>query len=91
MRVLLIDKYCGTGSTGKIACAIAEDYERQGHEAKVAYGRDNKVPERFRRLGVSKKFSAPVLICLIVFYCMLSGFSKSVIYAHLLQHTNTYA
>lgn len=43
MRVLIINEYCGTRSTGKIACEIAEKYERKGHEVRVAYGRNDNV------------------------------------------------
>ncbi|MBR3149082.1 MAG: ComEC/Rec2 family competence protein [Eubacterium sp.] len=35
----------------------------------------------FNRFGISKKVSSPILICIIVFYCMLSDFSKSVVRA----------
>ena len=35
----------------------------------------------FKKTGISKKISAPVLIAIIVFYSMLSGFSKSVLRA----------
>ena len=52
MRVLFINSVCGTGSTGKITAALAEDYERQGHEVRIAYGRYSYVPEKFRRFAV---------------------------------------
>lgn len=52
MKVLLINAVCGTGSTGKICAAIAQDYEREGHEVKIAYGRDGFVPEQFRKYAV---------------------------------------
>lgn len=47
MKVLLINSVCGIGSTGKIVGALAEDFEKQGHEVVIAYGRDGKVPERY--------------------------------------------
>lgn len=47
MRVLFINSVCGIGSTGKICGALAEDFERQGHQAVIAYGRDGTVPERY--------------------------------------------
>ena len=52
MKVLLINAVCGTGSTGKICAAIAQDYERDGHEVKIAYGRDGFVPEQFKKYAV---------------------------------------
>lgn len=52
MKVLLINAVCGTGSTGKICAEIAQKYEREGHEVKIAYGRDGFVPEQFRKYAV---------------------------------------
>ena len=58
MRVLFIDEYCGTRSTGKIMCELAEQYEREGHEVKTAYGRVPFVPEKYKcfavRIGTMK-------------------------------------
>lgn len=52
MRVLLINSECGTGSTGKISAAIAEQYESEGHEVKIAYGRRAFVPQQYKRFAV---------------------------------------
>ena len=52
MRVLFINVQCGIGSHGKIAAAQAEEFERQGHEVKIAYGRDPDIPEKFRKYAV---------------------------------------
>ena len=52
MRVLFINAVCGTGSTGRIACELAEKYEHEGHEVRVAYGRSAYVPEKYRRFAV---------------------------------------
>lgn len=52
MKVLLINAVCGTGSTGKICAALAKEYERDGHEVKIAFGRDGVVPEPFKPYGV---------------------------------------
>lgn len=51
-RLLLINSVCGHGSTGKICGEIAEKYEKDGWEVKIAYGRDSYVPERFQRFAV---------------------------------------
>ena len=48
MKVLIINSVCGIGSTGKIVGALAEDFEKQGHEVVIAYGRDGNVPERYK-------------------------------------------
>lgn len=52
MRVLFINEVCGTGSTGKITCGLAEKYESEGHEVKIAYGRSSFVPEKYKRFAV---------------------------------------
>ena len=52
MRVLFVNEVCGTGSTGKITCGLAEKYEREGHEVRVAYGRSSFVPEKYKRFAV---------------------------------------
>ena len=51
MKILLINVTCGTGSTGRICTDLAQALEAQGHEVKIAYGRDD-VPEQFRRFAV---------------------------------------
>ena len=51
MKVLLINSVCGIGSTGRICTDLAAEFEGQGHEVKIAYGR-LAAPECFRRLGV---------------------------------------
>ncbi len=52
MKILLINSVCGTGSTGRICTDLAQKFEREGHEVKIAYGRDNNVPEQFRKYAV---------------------------------------
>ena len=52
MKVLLINSVCGIGSTGRICTDLAQQFEAQGHEVKIAYGRDGNVPERFRKYAV---------------------------------------
>lgn len=52
MKILLINAVCGTGSTGKICASIAQQYENEGHEVKIAYGRDGFVPEQYRKYAV---------------------------------------
>ena len=51
MKVLLINSVCGIGSTGRICADIAREMEAQGHEVKIAYGRET-APEQFRKYGV---------------------------------------
>ena len=52
MRVLLINSVCGIGSTGRICAELAGEFEAQGHEAKIAYGRSGVVPEACRKYAV---------------------------------------
>ncbi len=47
MRVLLINAVCGTGSTGRICTDIAELLIAEGHECKIAYGRE-QAAEKFK-------------------------------------------
>lgn len=51
MRVLMINIVCGIRSTGRICTDIATALEAQGHEVKIAYGREN-VPEQFQKYAV---------------------------------------
>ena len=51
MRVLMINTVCGIGSTGRICTDLAAALEKQGHEVKIAYGRE-RVPESARRWAV---------------------------------------
>lgn len=52
MRVLLINSVCGIGSTGRICTDLAQQFEKDGHEVKIAYGRDGYVPEQFQKYAV---------------------------------------
>ena len=52
MKILLINAVCGTGSTGKICAELAEKYEKDGHEVKIAYGRHAYVPEEYQKYAV---------------------------------------
>lgn len=47
MRVLQINSVCGIRSTGRIAIEIAEKYMAEGHECKIAYGRE-VVPKEYQ-------------------------------------------
>ncbi|MDO5444355.1 MAG: glycosyltransferase [Eubacteriales bacterium] len=51
MRVLLINVVCGIRSTGRICTDLAEALETQGHDVKIAYGRE-AVPEKFRKYAL---------------------------------------
>lgn len=52
MKVLFINAVCGTGSTGKICAELAEKYEKDGCEVKIAYGRHAYVPEQYQKYAV---------------------------------------
>lgn len=47
----MINSVCGIRSTGRICTDLALKLEEQGHEVKIAYGREN-VPEEFERFAV---------------------------------------
>ena len=51
MRVLLINSVCGIRSTGRICGDLAAEYERNGHEVKIAYGRET-VPVEYQKYAV---------------------------------------
>lgn len=50
MRILQINSVCGIKSTGRICTDLAEVLESQGHECKIAYGRE-AVPEKYQRFA----------------------------------------
>ncbi len=47
----MINSVCGIRSTGRICTDLALRLEEQGHEVKIAYGREN-VPDEFERFAV---------------------------------------
>ena len=49
MRLLLINSVCGSGSTGRIAAKIADEYDAKGWEVCFGYGREAYVPESCRK------------------------------------------
>lgn len=51
MKVLMINSVCGIRSTGRICTDIAQLLAAQGHDSKIAYGREN-VPEQYRGYGL---------------------------------------
>lgn len=52
MRILFINSVCGVGSTGRICGELAEQLTEQGHTVKIAYGRQDSVPDRYARFAV---------------------------------------
>lgn len=52
MRVLFINSVCGVRSTGKICASQAEEYMAEGHECRIAYGRLDDVPTKYRSIAV---------------------------------------
>lgn len=51
MKVLMINVVCGIRSTGRICTDLATALEAQGHEVKIAYGRES-VPEQYQKFAV---------------------------------------
>ncbi len=48
----MINSVCGIGSTGRICADIAEEYEGNGYEVKIAYGRSKTVPPEYKKYAV---------------------------------------
>ena len=46
MKVLIINTVCGIRSTGRIVADLAEKYIADGHECRIAYGRE-EVPDKY--------------------------------------------
>ena len=51
MRILMINVVCGIRSTGRICTDLATALETQGHEVKIAYGRET-VPDIFQKYAI---------------------------------------
>lgn len=51
-RLLLINSVCGIGSTGRICADIAERYEKDGYEVKIAYGRSDEIGKGAEKYAV---------------------------------------
>ena len=51
MKFLMINVVCGIRSTGRICTDIADVLTAQGHEVKIAYGREN-VPDKYQKYAV---------------------------------------
>ena len=51
MNVLQINSVCGIRSTGRICTDIAEILEKEGHDCKIAYGRES-VPDVYQRFAI---------------------------------------
>ncbi len=51
MKILMINIVCGIGSTGRICTDLAAEYEKEGNEVKIAYGR-GEVAEQHRHWAV---------------------------------------
>lgn len=51
-RLLLINSVCGIGSTGRICADIAREYEAEGYEVRIAYGRKGTVGEGTEKYAV---------------------------------------
>ena len=52
MKVLIINSVCGIGSTGRICTDLAQEFEKNGDEVKIAYGRSGFVPNQFKKYAV---------------------------------------
>ena len=51
MRYLFINTTCGRGSHGKICVQLSKELTKQGHECRIAYGR-NDVPDEVKPISI---------------------------------------
>lgn len=51
MKILQINSVCGIRSTGRICTDLADVLEQNGHECKIAYGREI-VPEKYQKYAI---------------------------------------
>ncbi len=51
MKVLFINSVCGIRSTGRIVAQLADSYLKDGHECRIAFGRED-VPEKLRDISI---------------------------------------
>ncbi len=51
-KLLLINSVLGFGSTGRIVLNTAREYEKNGYEVKIAYGRRIKTNENYAEYGI---------------------------------------
>ncbi len=51
MKILMINSVCGIRSTGRICTDLADILTNQGHDVKIAYGRE-AVPEKYLKYAV---------------------------------------
>lgn len=51
MKILMINVVCGIRSTGRICTDLATALEAEGHEVKIAYGREN-VPKQYQKYAI---------------------------------------
>lgn len=49
MKILFVNTTCGIGSHGRICGELAEEYERKGHQCRIAYGRG--CSDKYKRFG----------------------------------------
>ena len=47
----MINVTCGTGSTGRICTDLADALSKNGHDVKIAYGRDD-VPKQYKKYAI---------------------------------------
>ena len=52
MKIHFNNSVCGIGITGRICTYLAQECESQGHEVKIAYGRNGYVPEKYQKYAV---------------------------------------
>ena len=52
MKILFINEVCGITSTGRITCELADKFTAEGHECKIAFGRYDCVPNKWKHYAI---------------------------------------
>ncbi len=51
MNIVIINSVCGVGSTGRICYEIADKFSEQGHNVRIAFGRNKDVPDSCKQFA----------------------------------------
>lgn len=97
MKILFINTTCGIGSHGRICVELAEHYEKQGYECKIAYGRgcSEKYKKKAYKIGsilniyfdvlITRLFDAHEYSCVIAtkrFLRWVDSYNPDVLWLH---------
>lgn len=61
-KIVFVNSVCGHGSTGKICLELAESYIKKGWKVRIAYGRDDYVPDNYKGISIRIATKVDVLM-----------------------------